>query len=167
MDVTPQTLTGQSPTYTFNNPSVYVVTLNVTDAAGNWATATTTVTVLDTVKPVANAGQDQTVNVGSTVTFNASASSDNVGIVSYEWGFGDGTNGTGVTTSHTYADAGTYNVTLTVRDAANNTGTAQIKVTVESEQTMPVTEIAVAAIIITAVAITTLALWRKRRHTKQ
>jgi PKD repeat protein len=167
MDVTPQTLTGQSPTYTFNNPGVYVVTLNVTDAAGNWATATTTVTVLDTVKPVANAGQDQTVNVGSTVTFNASASSDNVGIVSYEWGFGDGTNGTGVTTSHTYADAGTYNVTLTVRDAANNTGTAQIKVTVESEQTMPVTEIAVAAIIITAVAITTLALWRKRRHTKQ
>ena len=166
-DVTLQTLTGQNPTYTFNNPGVYVVTLSVTDAAGNWATATTTVTVLDTVNPVANAGQDQTVNVDSTVSFNASASSDNVGIVSYEWDFGDGAQGTGVTTSHTYANAGTYNVTLTVRDDANNTGTAQIKVTVESEQTMPVTEIAVAAIIITAVIIATLALWKKRRHTKQ
>ena len=43
--------------------------------------------VIDTTPPVANAGQDQTVNAGTIVTFDASGSSDNVGIVSYEWDF--------------------------------------------------------------------------------
>jgi len=46
IDVAPQTLTGVNPTYTFHTPGVYVVTLNVTDASGNWATDTVTITVL-------------------------------------------------------------------------------------------------------------------------
>jgi len=45
-DVTIKTLTGEKPAYTFNTPSVYTITLNVTDKAGNWATDTITVTVL-------------------------------------------------------------------------------------------------------------------------
>jgi len=50
-----------------------------------------------------------------TVDFDASASNDPDGaIVAYDWDFGDGTTGVGVTPSHTYASAGTYNVTLTV-----------------------------------------------------
>ena len=51
------------------------------------------------------------------VRFDASASSDPDGtIVSYEWAFGDGTNGTGQTTTHTYPDAGSYTPRLTVTD---------------------------------------------------
>ena len=42
-----------------------------------------------------------------TCSFNASASSDSDGTISgYAWDFGDGTTGTGVTTIHTYATAG-------------------------------------------------------------
>ena len=42
----PQTLTGVNPTYNFTKPSLYTITLNVTDPAGNWATDTVMVTVL-------------------------------------------------------------------------------------------------------------------------
>ena len=50
-----------------------------------------------------------------TVDFDASASHDPDGtIVAYDWDFGDGSTGSGVTASHTYAAAGSYNVTLTV-----------------------------------------------------
>ena len=50
-----------------------------------------------------------------TIDFDASASYDPDGtIVRYDWDFGDGTTGTGVSPSHTYPLAGGYSVTLTV-----------------------------------------------------
>lgn len=53
--------------------------------------------------------------VGETVTFNASSIHDPYGnIVSYEWDFGDGSNGTGVTATHIYYETGNYTTTLTV-----------------------------------------------------
>jgi probable HAF family extracellular repeat protein len=56
-----------------------------------------------------------------TCTFNGTSSTDDVGIVSYAWNFGDGTTGTGATASHTYASGGTYKVTLTVTDGGGLT----------------------------------------------
>lgn len=65
------------------------------------------------------------------VSFNASGSTDSDGsIVSYAWTFGDGTTGSGVTASKTYAAAGTYTVTLTVTDDDGATGTQSKSVTV-------------------------------------
>ena len=45
-------------------------------------------------------------------------------MVSYEWEFGDGTDGTGMVVDHTYPDDGneTYNVTLKVKDDDGNNG---------------------------------------------
>jgi aqualysin 1 len=66
-------------------------------------------------------------------TFDASASTDDHGVISYNWSFGDGSTqstGNSVTkVSHTYTTAGTYTVTLTVTDAAGQTGTASAKLT--------------------------------------
>ena len=163
-DVTTKTLTGENPTYTFNTPGVYTITLNVTDAAGNWATDTVVIAVLDITKPVANAGQDQTVNASETVTFDASASSDNVGIVSYEWDFGDGTTGTGITTTHTYTNPGNYMVTLTVKDVADNTDTHQITVTVLAAEAFSLWIVrAAAAIAAIGVAVAITLLWKRRK----
>jgi subtilisin family serine protease/PKD repeat protein len=63
-------------------------------------------------------------NIGESVTFDASASHDQdqvggaPGIVQYHWSFGDGTTRTtpDAVTTHTYAAAGSYRVTLTVTD---------------------------------------------------
>jgi hypothetical protein len=55
------------------------------------------------------------------VKLDGTGSSDNVGIVSYTWNFGDGSsNITGGTTSHIYNMPGNYTITLNVTDAAGH-----------------------------------------------
>ena len=66
-------------------------------------------------------------------TFDAARSSDPDGsIVSYDWDFGDGTTGSGVTADHAYAAAGSYTATLTVTDEDGGTASIQKQITVGS-----------------------------------
>jgi len=121
--------------------------------------------VVDVEPPKANAGQNRTVNVGETVIFDASGSTDNVGIVSYEWDFGDGTTETGITKNHIYTSLGKYTVTLTVRDLAGNTDTDSITVTVLSKETFPTWILGAigAAVVAIGIAVATTFLWKKRK----
>jgi len=91
---------------------------------------TGTSVIQDTTPPVAKAGPNQTITEDDPLTLDASASSDNIGIINYEWDFGDRTTGTGMTTTHTYPNPGTYTVTLTVRDKAGNNATDSATITV-------------------------------------
>ena len=77
VDGTTKTLNGSVPTYTFSNPGNYSVTLNVTDAAGDWATDTVTITVRDitpptitavTQSPSGNVDEGQLVKVSANIT---------------------------------------------------------------------------------------------------
>lgn len=68
-------------------------------------------------------------------TFDASTSTDDGGISSYAWTFGDDSTGSGVTTSHAYADGGTYTVTLTVTDGGGQSNSAAQDVTVTASST--------------------------------
>src|SRR5436190_134671 len=52
-------------------------------------------TVLDVVAPVSSPGAGLTGDQGAAIPFNASASTDNLGIASYAWDFGDGSGATG------------------------------------------------------------------------
>ncbi len=70
-----------------------------------------------------------------TVSFNAGSSTGS--ITSTQWDFGDGTTGTGTTTSHVFNTAGNYTVTLNVADSHGLTSTANVAVSVASA---PVTE---------------------------
>jgi len=92
----------------------------------NQATNVTVVTHL----PVASFTYSPSApKVGTTVTFNASASYDPDGsIISYEWNFGDGATDSGEIVTHTYTDPGTYTVTLTVTDNEDATDTSSLTV---------------------------------------
>lgn len=164
MDVTAKTLTGETPAYTFSNPGDYTITLNVTDAAGNWAIDTVVITVLDVTTPVADAGQDQTVNEGASVAFDGGGSTDNVGIVSYAWDFDDGTSETGRTTTHEYANPGTYTVTLTVEDTAGNQATNTVVITVNPTEASPIWVVTIIGIVAAGIVIAALIFWRRRKR---
>jgi serine protease len=69
---------------------------------------------------------------GLSCSFNGSSSTDDNGITSYSWTFGDGGTGSGVNASRTYAAAGTYNVTLTVTDTASQSNARTQAVTVST-----------------------------------
>jgi PKD repeat protein len=64
------------------------------------------------------------------VTFTAQASDPDGTIASYLWDFGDGSTGTGATTSHLYGTGGTFSVTLTVTDNGGKTVQVSHQVTV-------------------------------------
>lgn len=80
----------------------------------------------DWVPPTVDAGENQTVAENTSVEFDGSNSYDNVGITSYEWDFGDGTTGIGMTINHTYVQIGNYTVTLAVKDGKYNSDSTSI-----------------------------------------
>jgi PKD repeat protein len=65
----------------------------------------------------ASAGEPYTGFVTEFITFNGSRSYDRDGrIITWLWNYGDGTTGSGETTTHAYTQVGVYLVTLTVTD---------------------------------------------------
>jgi len=138
--------TGVSPSHTYAAAGTYDVSLTVTDDSGATNTNTTTATIDPgtggNASPTADPNGPYTGSTGIPLSFDGSGSSDLDGsIVSYAWDFGDGTTGTGVSPSHTYAAAGTYDVSLTVTDdggAANtNTTTATIQNIITGQPDQP------------------------------
>jgi len=125
--------TGATPSATYTEAGTFNVTLTVTDDAGATNSVTTTVVIVAAANesPVANPGGPYNATVGTAVQFNGAASSDSDGtIASYSWDFGNGTTGTGATPTATYAEAGTFNVTLTVTDNDGATNSASTTVVI-------------------------------------
>jgi PKD repeat protein len=126
------TASGQIVTHQFA-AGTYPVTLTVRDAANRAVSATRTVTVASGTNPVASFVVSPSAAVtGQTLFFNAAASSASAlrTLVDYQWNFGDGWTGRGVTTSHAFDLAGSYTVTLTVVDDAGHTATSTATVVV-------------------------------------
>ncbi len=121
-DGAPVVLHGVAPSYRFDNPGVFVVTLNVSDPSGLWDVDDLTVTVNDITPPLADAGPDRAVEQGTMVTFDGSGSLDNVGVARYTWALTDGTAVIlhGVRPTYTFDRPGTFTVVLTVTDDALN-----------------------------------------------
>ena len=105
----------------------------ISDAAGNRVYGATTFSVGSGAGPVADAGPDQTSRPGVAVTFDGGASSDDVGIVRWEWTVTgpESLNGTDPTIAFTPQTLGDYIVTLRVWDAAGReaSDTAALSVT--------------------------------------
>jgi hypothetical protein len=89
------------------------------------------------IPPVADAGSDQIVYMQYSPTmmvkvyFNGSNSYEPDGnIIDFSWDFGDGSTGSGESTSHVYFSQGNYTVTLLVIDDDGATGTDTVMITV-------------------------------------
>ena len=131
------TTTG-STTHTYNTAGTYYAVLRVTDDKGATDTDTCIISVSDeTVNnpPIADAGSDQSVSVGESVSFAGTGTDSDGSITKYEWDFdGDGTydwsSTTTGSTTHTYNTAGTYYAVLRVTDdyGATDTDMCIIKV---------------------------------------
>ena len=131
-----------SGTFTVDDTNVsgdgdHAVTVTALDVLGNTNTSRTEVVTLDTTAPTADAGADLTATADQSVSFDGSASHDATGIAEYAWTFGDSSSGSGVTPTHTYSEAGDYSATVTVTDAAGNTATDSLDVTVEAAAPPP------------------------------
>jgi len=125
---------GMTATHTYADAGSYTVRLNVTDSDNLWdaVESTVTVSIAVVIPPSASFTYLPTSPVvGDIVTFDASTSTQGSGtITGYKWDFGDGTTGTGVTTTHIYAASGTYAVTLNVTDTEGSFDTTSQLITV-------------------------------------
>jgi PKD repeat protein len=137
--------TGETIQHTYIQGGYYVVTLTVTDEAGEMAQTHLGMNVQPGQSSCGDGssscgGSDfqplaiitsryfsctSNGKVGEEITLDGSASRPAVGkMVSYQWDFGDGSTGTGASVSHVYDRPWTYIITLTVVDEGGGIGKA-------------------------------------------
>ena len=127
---------GRDIVKSFGTPGSYVVTLTVTDDAGEKSAVEKTLTVSALPGPTAVLSfSPATPTPSTTVFFDASGSTTPslATIASYSFNYGDGTSD-GPTASpnqsHTFGATGIYVVRLTITDSLGRTGTTTVSVPV-------------------------------------
>jgi parallel beta-helix repeat protein len=135
----PDIMNATTPQIWFNLTGTYCSNLTVFDAAGYSSNDTLCLDVLgaDVDPPVVDAGPDQTISIGQNITFDGSASFDNVtqqADLNFTWTFWNGTNFATLwgmnPTYNEFLTVGTYMVTLTVEDEVPNSASDTMNVTV-------------------------------------
>ena len=129
---------GITASHLYKSTGNYTITLTVTDSAGNSLRREKVITVYSG-KPIADFNfQPLYPMTGQYLTFDASNSRDvNGSIKKYQWDFGDGQTGSGVSVTHSFSTAGTYSVTLTVTDNNANSSDTTNSVTVYTGKEKP------------------------------
>ncbi len=92
-------------------------------------------TRIDKTNPSADPGEDRTVFIGETVRFNASGSTDNVGIANYTWSIENETL-YGEKIEYNFEEIGVHKVKLTVQDGFDNPDSELVNVTVKLKPDM-------------------------------
>ena len=120
---------GLTPTHTYSSDGVYSVVVQVKDTREAVTTRTFDVTVA-AVTNTAPVAQFELLSADNgtapfTVNVDGSGSTDADGdALTYLWDWDDGTTGTGVNAGHVYTGAGSYDITLTVKDTSGVTSTS-------------------------------------------
>ena len=133
------TASGPDVTHVYDTAGVFTVVLTVADNCDAEAQDRVTVTITDPCEgnsaPTADAGADRAATAGEVLAFDGSGSFDGDAggtIVSWEWDFGDGGTGAGVSVNHAFACEDDYVVSLTVADDCGATDSHQVLVSVSS-----------------------------------
>lgn len=135
-------LGGAVAAHAWDVPGEYRCGLLVRDAAGNEATAAFIVRVLDVEPPEVEEYAGLRVPLAASYKFPHIGATDNVGIADIAWTFvhgGEAVTLHGAEPSFTFGAVGTYDVTVTAFDAANNTASRVFRVVVYDPE-MPVAE---------------------------
>jgi len=122
--------TGSTTTHRYTRGGTFAVSLRVTADTGLSAITTRQITISTTL-PAGSANfvfSPTDPHTGDNIFFNASSSTITDG--SYAWDFGDGTRGSGVNPIHSYGQARTYTVSMTVRNGLGQSATISKTVTV-------------------------------------
>ena len=133
--------TSDTPTFKADVQGDYIISLVVTDEFGAVSQPDTVTISFANVKPIADAGGNQSVVVGNTVTLDGSGSSDaNNDPLSYQWSIVTRPAGssatlsssTSVQTSFTADKPGDYIISLVVNDGFDNSDPNNVTVTATS-----------------------------------
>ena len=117
-----------------HNPDFFTDLLNYANINSNMALKLLTTNG----PPLAIAGNAKLGYVDEDLTFYGTLSSDRDGtITSYHWDYGDGTNDTTASATHSYSVGGVYLVTLTVTDNTGATDSDMITVFVRAALDIP------------------------------
>ena len=145
--------TGASFAKTGLGEGEHVITLTAADAAGAQGTASITIVVTAAAGTpsvtIASPGSGTTITAGATVTFEGSATDPEDGDITGNalvWSSSvDGQIGTGPSVTKNDLSAGPHVVTLTATDAAGETGSTSITLTINQPPTANITSPANAA----------------------
>jgi len=148
------TSTAMNPSKVWSQAGDYVVTLTVDD---NHLNGVDSAQVIVSVDPPPN--QPPTADfsfspasplAGQSITFTNLSGDPDHDTLSYQWDFGDATSSTLRHPAKTYANAGQYNVTLTVDDGRGGTHATTHSVTVTSVGSAPVASFTATVLSVTA-----------------
>lgn len=130
----------QNPTHRYPNGGTFEVTLTVTDERGITGSVTKTIevegppneppTIEEITADPENPAEDQDVQFGAVVSDPDQPAAT---AFTYAWDFGDETTSATAAPVHSYAEDGSYTVTLTVTDAQDGTDTATIEIIVGND----------------------------------
>jgi PKD repeat protein len=129
------TAVGVETDHKYGDDGTYIVTFTVIDNDGATDSTTSAKNVLNRPPITSFTGNATKVTIGEAIQFDASHSNDPDGIiVSYFWDFGDKTNATGVTLTHTYEEGGNYTIILTVTDDDGSSALENASMIVKAEE---------------------------------
>jgi len=122
-----------TPAHAYADDGIYKVTLRVTNSDGGVGSDALYVTVAN-LPPLVEAGEDQAGKKRQLLRFAGAFADPGSGDThTFLWDFGDGATADTLTPVHRYRDAGTYWVTLTVRDDDGGEGSDSLTVTISDE----------------------------------
>ena len=128
---------GISSTHAYLKPGTFAAQVTVSDSIGATGSATAPLTVTASLSIVASCSQNRT-DVGVSVDCTASAGSTGMAPVTFSWGFGDGSTGSGTTTAHSFAAPGVYAVAVNGSDASGAWARSGVQLVVASLPTVNV-----------------------------